>query len=970
MNQTINIAITVNGAPAAANAIAGVGNAATRAHQSVFNLRNLLIGFTVKKLVDEFVKFSDAATRIDNRLNVLTGSVSRSNELFTALNKVANDTRTSIEPTIDLYARLERSTVGLNITSQQLVDVTKGINQSFQIFGNSSKEATAAMIQFSQGLSSGVLRGDELRSVLEQAPRLAKAIADGLGALPEGAALGQKYGKLFKDFETGKISAELLSGSLRGLGKDGKLTSDLLIKGLLTQLPKLQEEFARTKPTIEGAFTVINNKITELARSPEFRALATNIATSILDIADGLKSGFDQLLPFFTVLAQIGPLVFDLIGIFGQFTSDVITGFTDILSASVVAFSGTIDNGKGAAENLSTVFVNAFKIIYNSFKTLADTLARGAAAIGGFFIVAAHDVLVGLAGLFKALQSTIEAVINVGIDGINAFRKEGEKLDHVKFTNVEEAVEKGFINPLDAAMNAADEASANLATVFKPFDTAIDHTGAALIKFGKNTDEALAKLKNLKDAQTSNTMNNIIGGKEALPGQTPLSANDQRRFDSFNDTMAQLVKGADDGKEALTKLKHAEEQYEKLAKDPEISKRLKDRGAQYAQFGMLEQKYTDQTIDELEKLHTANADAAQVDLDHYAAQKLLNTALKDGLTPTQAQIDALSEVLKHEREVVDAQKQRENILTSLTRKADEYRAVLAATSELEAKGTITKDQGDKFVKDTEVGKGVDEAKKFVSDNKVAAGDPNEAANQQLKDLADQQKERLSILDQARLADATNAQYYLDLKAAAENAYAETVNRLHTDNLQQQVQLQHKAFDDLLTATKQYAGENTGIVKALYAVTRAYSIAEAFINVYKAMTAALASGPFPANLAALAAVAASGLNLLSVIKGAPAPTVAAKDGGYIRGPGGPRDDAVSASLSNGEYVINAAATAQNRDLLDAINSGRFNAGQGGPRGDTVINFNVHGVRDVDGFNKSRRQIESDLANTVVRATVRN
>lgn len=123
------------------------------------------------------------------------------------------------------------------------------------------------------------------------------------------------------------------------------------------------------------------------------------------------------------------------------------------------------------------------------------------------------------------------------------------------------------------------------------------------------------------------------------------------------------------------------------------------------------------------------------------------------------------------------------------------------------------------------------------------------------------------------------------------------------------------FGSLAEAAKGFAGEQSGIYKALFVASKAFAIADSIIKIQQGMANALAL-PFPANLAAYATVAAQAASIVSSIQ-----AVQFADGGKVSGPGGPRDDKILARLSDGEYVVNARATAKNLPLLEAINSNR-------------------------------------------------
>lgn len=268
--------------------IGGIGDSAKASARSVNLLSKALKGLGVTFAFAEFVKLADSAIRLENQLRNLTdteGNLRRvTNELF----ETARKSRSAIEPTVELYARLARSTENLGLAQKEVLDLTDLTSKAFKIYGNTAAEAEAAVIQFGQGLSIGVLRGDELRSVLEQAPRLAKAIKDGLNEIGD-KDLAKAFGRGFKQ-KDGTFDFKIVQASLRELGKEGELTTERIIEALKTQKKVIDEEFGRTLPTIEDGVTAIENKLTQLAGSPLVKAFATGLANSLFFVADNMEN--------------------------------------------------------------------------------------------------------------------------------------------------------------------------------------------------------------------------------------------------------------------------------------------------------------------------------------------------------------------------------------------------------------------------------------------------------------------------------------------------------------------------------------------------------------------------------------------------------------------------------------------------------------------------------------------------------
>lgn len=183
-------------------------------------------------LVGELANQADAVRNVESRLRLATQSQEEFTIAQQGLLRIANDARTSYNETADLYARVIRSTKELNLTQQQQLDVTESISKSLALSGAGTQAQEAALRQLGQALASNVLRGDEFNSVMEQAPRLAQALAAGL---------------------------HVTTGELRGLAEQGKLTSAQVITALQSQGGAIRAEFAQLDPTINGVIVKIKN---------------------------------------------------------------------------------------------------------------------------------------------------------------------------------------------------------------------------------------------------------------------------------------------------------------------------------------------------------------------------------------------------------------------------------------------------------------------------------------------------------------------------------------------------------------------------------------------------------------------------------------------------------------------------------------------------------------------------------------
>lgn len=186
--------------------------------------------------VQQVSQYADAWTTLNNKL---ANAIRPNEQLLDVTERVFNitqQTRSSLDATATLYARLERGTRQYNTSAEDLAKLTTIINQGFVVSGATAQEAENAIIQLSQGIASGVLRGEEFNSVAEQGSRLMVALADSMG---------------------------VGIGELRQMAAAGKLTTDVVVNGLLSQGVTIGNEFANTTTIISQALQVAGNNITK-----------------------------------------------------------------------------------------------------------------------------------------------------------------------------------------------------------------------------------------------------------------------------------------------------------------------------------------------------------------------------------------------------------------------------------------------------------------------------------------------------------------------------------------------------------------------------------------------------------------------------------------------------------------------------------------------------------------------------------
>lgn len=251
------------------------GKTVDNTSKSFASLTKIAGALTAALSVSAVAQYADAWTSLNNKL---ANSVRAGESLVGVTERVFNitqATRSSLDATASLYARLERATREYGTSAGDLAKLTTIINQGFVVSGATAQEAENAIIQLSQGLASGALRGEEFNSVNEQGNRLIVALADSLG---------------------------FTTGEMRSLAAQGKLTTDVVVNGLLSQGNKIGSEFAQTTTTISQALQVAGNNITK------FFGESSSVKTGVSifnDVVITLSQNIDVLSGALTIAAGV-----------------------------------------------------------------------------------------------------------------------------------------------------------------------------------------------------------------------------------------------------------------------------------------------------------------------------------------------------------------------------------------------------------------------------------------------------------------------------------------------------------------------------------------------------------------------------------------------------------------------------------------------------------------------------------------
>ena len=337
-----------------------MGAAFDRLNRFAANTRNILGGIVAARGVQEIIQYSDTWKQLEGRLKIVTKSSSELAKVQDELFGVAQRNRSSLEGVSSLYTRLAMSTQNNVKVQGQLLQVTEAVAAGLAITGESAASAQGLIVQLSQAFSGNFkTSAQELNSLLEQGPRVAKAIADGLNELG--------------------VTSNATAGDLKRLAKDGILTTENVAEALASQLGVLRKELEQTSLTVGQAFGRLDNAfLSFIGHSDAIQSGTNSIALGI----NAMAENFDAVAK--ASVSAAGVLT-------ARFFGPVLNQKAAMVAAEVAVQRAVLSGNAVMMDSLRAIEMRAAEEAQASAAAVAETQAR---------IIA-----------LKAEQATIEANI-------------------------------------------------------------------------------------------------------------------------------------------------------------------------------------------------------------------------------------------------------------------------------------------------------------------------------------------------------------------------------------------------------------------------------------------------------------------------------------------------------------------------------------------------------------------------------
>ena len=250
-------------------------------------LSNLAMFAGVSLTLGSIVKTIDEWKVIEGQVNNVTKSQQESKAVQKEIYNIASRTRQQYKSTAELYTSVARNAQELKKSTKDILLFTEDVSNAMLLGGGDASSQQAALVQLGQALGSGTLRGDELNSIMEQAPRLAKAIAEGMGTT---------------------------IGQLRQMGSEGKLTAQDVFNAIRGQSERLKMELGKMPWTVGQATNKMQNALGKFFKEFEDKTgIIDSMAKSIAKFADYVeKINLDNFISGLRIAAIYAGILFGM----------------------------------------------------------------------------------------------------------------------------------------------------------------------------------------------------------------------------------------------------------------------------------------------------------------------------------------------------------------------------------------------------------------------------------------------------------------------------------------------------------------------------------------------------------------------------------------------------------------------------------------------------------------------------------
>ena len=236
-----------------------LGNLSTVAGVAAGAFAALTAGLGIREIVDYTARWTDLNSRLINA----TGSSEAAEKALRAISASAKGTYSSLEQTAEVFLRNSMALNELGYTTNEQIKVSTALNNAMAVSGARGDQAASALDAFAKSIARGKMEGEDFNRIIENAPELVKALADGLG---------------------------VTTGEFRKMITEGKITSDVMIPALISQMDKLQTKADEMPATVSDGFILMQNALFEfIGRADKALGISTSLAEGLKFLSQNIE---------------------------------------------------------------------------------------------------------------------------------------------------------------------------------------------------------------------------------------------------------------------------------------------------------------------------------------------------------------------------------------------------------------------------------------------------------------------------------------------------------------------------------------------------------------------------------------------------------------------------------------------------------------------------------------------------------
>lgn len=476
-----------------------IGNGVSQANSLTNTIKGAVAAYVSIQGVGKALNISDELVQTTARINLMNDGVQSTEELVNMVYAAAQDARGSFSEMAAVVAKFGNNAKGAFGSSAEVVDFANLIQKQMTIAGASTTEASNAMLQLSQALGSGVLRGDELRSIFEQAPNLIQNIADYMGV---------PIGQIRDMAAEGQITADIVKAAIFAASDD--------INAKFEEMPMTWGQIWQSmQNTAIMAFRPVLQRLNDIANSEAFQSFVNGAIEAMAVLANIVLNIFDLIGSVGSFIADnwsiISPIVYGVIGALAVYAAylaivrgmeiasavatAVMTGAKLLASAAMVLFAGAtwaaatsqmglnsamyacpivwiiiliialiaiifavcnaIAKMTGIASSGFGVITGGINVVIQFFKNLGLTVANIALGIGSAIAALGSNMMAAFHNAISSVQAWFYDLLSTACSVIAGIAAELNKLPFVEFDY------SGIASAADAYAAKASAAAGN-----------------------------------------------------------------------------------------------------------------------------------------------------------------------------------------------------------------------------------------------------------------------------------------------------------------------------------------------------------------------------------------------------------------------------------------------------------------------------------------------------------------------------